>query len=321
MRPVATPQSALRAPLNRLLGTEANVRILRVLAETATPLSRAEIARRAELNASGVRRSVDALIGWGIVESVGAGSRRPVRLRREHPLAAPLEDLFQAERRRFEELIDGLQSQIAELRPPPLSAWVQGPVARDEDEPEDPLVVGLLAAAGDIDETADRLRAAVGDLVRAQDVLIEVRAFALPDLRAARHGRSELENLILLHGPSPLDLLDAEREREGGAAVDHALLDRRALALGRALAERIAEDPSLVERARRYVRERLEDASPGERETLREWDGLLENASVPRLRQFLVDPGERATRLRQTLPFLEALSPDERQEIIEQVER
>lgn len=321
MRPVATPQSALRAPLNRLLGTEANVRILRVLAETATPLSRAEIARRAELNASGVRRSVDALIGWGIVESVGAGSRRPVRLRREHPLAAPLEDLFHAERRRFQELIDGLRSRIAELRPPPLSAWVQGPVARDEDEPEDPLVVGLLAAAGDIDETADRLRAAVGDLVRAQDVLIEVRAFALPDLRAVAEARSELENLILLHGPSPLDLLDAESERERGAAVDHALLDRRALALGRALAERIAEDPSLVERARRYVLKRLQQASPGQRKELREWDRILESVSLPRLRQLLTDPGERATRLRQTLPFLEALSPDERQEIIEQVER
>ncbi len=298
-----------------------NVRILRVLSQTTVALGRAEVARRADLNASGVRRSVDALIELGIVEPVGAGTRRPVRLRREHPLAAPLEELFQAERRRFEELLESLRSRTAQLRPPPLAVWIQGPVARDEDGPGDPLVIGLLARAGEVDETADRLRSAVTELVEAYDVLIEVRAVTVPDLQAAPDERTDLEEVIVLYGPPPRDLLDVERESGRTAPGDHARLDRRALALGKALAERIAEDPSLVEKAHRYVRERLERASPGEWRELREWDRILESASLPRLRQLLVDPGERATRLRQTLPFLEALSPDERQEIIEQAER
>jgi hypothetical protein len=40
--------------------------------------------------------------------------------------------------------------------------------------------------------------------------------------------------------------------------------------------------------------------------------------SLPRLRRFLVDSGERATRLRQTLPFVDALSNDERDAILKE---
>lgn len=317
MRPTATTQGTLQAPLNRFLGTEANVRILRVLAGTRVPLGKAEIARRAELNASGVRRSVDELIEAGIVEPVGAGTRRPVRLRRAHPLAPALESLFEAEHRRFDRLMEGVRGRADRLRPPPTSTWIQGPVARRNDEPGDPLVVGILAPASQVDELRERLARDLDDLARAHDVLLEVRGYTLADLEADPGAKAELEDAMPLYGPSPLSLLEPEaRLRPGEAPGDHAALDRRALALGRALAERIAEDPSLLERARRHVRKRLENASPRERHDLDEWARLLDGASETRIRQLLVDPGERATRLRQTLPFLDALSPEERREIV-----
>ena len=94
MRPPAEQQSALRKPLNYLLGTETAVRILRVLSTTATPIGKAELARQADLNASGVRRALKPLIELGIVDEVGNTPRHPVRLRVSGALSQPLRRLF-----------------------------------------------------------------------------------------------------------------------------------------------------------------------------------------------------------------------------------
>jgi hypothetical protein len=59
-------------------------------------------------------------------------------------------------------------------------------------------------------------------------------------------------------------------------------------------------------------------ASPQERHELDEWAHSLRTASPGRLRRLLVDPGERATRLRQTLPFLGILSPEERRTVMDE---
>lgn len=124
MRPVKAPQRGLLAPLNRLLGTEANVRVLRVLAETREPLLRAEVARRAELAPSGVRRVLDQLIAEGIIEAVGAGARMPVRLRDAHPLASALRELFKAERQRIGDLARAVRKAAERLELPVPALWM-----------------------------------------------------------------------------------------------------------------------------------------------------------------------------------------------------
>jgi len=53
MRPTSRPQSALRCPLNHILGTEANVRVLRAILLSDIPIGVPELARRAELQPSG----------------------------------------------------------------------------------------------------------------------------------------------------------------------------------------------------------------------------------------------------------------------------
>ncbi|MBK8058777.1 MAG: hypothetical protein IPK33_13275 [Gemmatimonadetes bacterium] len=53
MRPILNRQSALRAPLNDILGTEANVRLLRALAATAAPMSPSRLAEATGLHLSG----------------------------------------------------------------------------------------------------------------------------------------------------------------------------------------------------------------------------------------------------------------------------
>jgi hypothetical protein len=102
--------------------------------------------------------------------------------------------------------------------------------------------------------------------------------------------------------------------------MTHAVLDRRALALARAIADRLKVDPSLVDSARRYIDARLTVASPGERLELLEWRDVISDMSVARLRRFLIEESPRATRLRQSLPFLGALSDEERTRINQSVE-
>jgi hypothetical protein len=324
MRPPSERQSALRAPLNDLLGTEAAVRILRVLTQTAGAQGKTEVARRAALNASGVRRTVDTFLDLGILEPVGSGPRQSVRLRLDHPLAPALQSLFEAERERFEMLLDELQSAVQELQPPVLAAWIEGSVALGVDGPGDPLIVGILAMAPQVDAVADRLFVALEDAMRRHDVLIEVRARTKADLAtASRRDLSQLESAIPLAGPSPLSYHEASAEPRRGRTLHagHSDVDRRMLKLAGAIADRLARDPALVDRARKYIARRLSRASASERRELLEWRQLLANTSLAQLRKFLVDPGERATRLRQTLPFVDVLAEDERDRLFHEADR
>jgi hypothetical protein len=289
--------------LNDLLGTEAYVRILRLLATTSVPLSKAAVARRTALNASGVGRAIADLIDAGIVESLGTGSRHLFRLWADHPLASPLADLFAAERARFESFVDGLRSTVQLLKPPPRAAWIQGPVATEADEPGDPVIVGILASAKAVDQAVQELRARVIDLERAYDITVSVRGLTSADFAA-----------LPLLGPPPMELLSGQRfERAETPPRSHEDLDRQALALAQAIAAKLAQDSSLRERTRRYIKRRLGRASARDRKELEEWDQILRTMSIARLKRFLVEPSERATRLRQTLPFVDALSKKERE--------
>src|SRR5580765_5600549 len=100
MRPVARSQSAFRTPLNAILGTEAHVRLLRVLSAASPPLAPSEIAEEARLNLSGVVRALSALEETGVVTRLGGSQRQLLAFNRDHPLAPAIGALFGAERQR-----------------------------------------------------------------------------------------------------------------------------------------------------------------------------------------------------------------------------
>jgi hypothetical protein len=62
--------------------------------------------------------------------------------------------------------------------------------------------------------------------------------------------------------------------------------------------------PELARRAREEMARRLATAPAPEARTLREWLEVLDGMTVPRLRRWLVGRGERATRLRQSMPLV-----------------
>lgn len=106
----------------------------------------------------------------------------------------------------------------------------------------------------------------------------------------------------------------------GGATLaamkTHEQIDRRSLALARAVVDAIDRDPSRagLERARSTCRRwPLQAPSPA----AAEWSRILER-EWEAIRLFLLDPGEEGRRLRQSNPFCGVLAPRERWEIYRQ---
>ncbi len=109
----------------------------------------------------------------------------------------------------------------------------------------------------------------------------------------------------------------------GGGGVSplgsHAFLDEFALAYHRAVAERLRAEPETVlERARRNLNRWIKgDAfGAGELASLEEWRRILGEADVERLVEIMTDSSDEGQRLRSSSPFVGALSPEERLEIL-----
>lgn len=323
MRPVLNRQSILKAPLNEILGREANVRVLRVLSGADSPVTASRLAELTELHISGIAGTVAHLGEHGIVEFVGIGTRRPVQFRRTHPLAPALQALFDAERARFTHIVERLSDAARRTSPRPRAAWLQGPILEGRDGLEDPLIVGLLCGVRDLETTVASFEDAIGNLELEQDVSIEIRGRTEADLLAGDDAELKaLRNVLPLLGAPPHAILEPDSPPDAGSAsprrhLTHEDLDARARALATAIAHRLDTDPGLAARARAHIAQRLPRASTGEQRELREWDRILRTMSLPRLRRFLVDPGERATRLRQTFPFTGILSAEEREELLD----
>ncbi len=99
----------------------------------------------------------------------------------------------------------------------------------------------------------------------------------------------------------------------------HAFLDEFALAYHRAVAERLRAEPEAVlKHANRNLNRWTENDAfgPGERMSLEEWREILGEADVERLIAIMTDASDEGQRLRSSSPFVGALSPEERLEIL-----
>lgn len=310
MRPTGTRQSARRAPLNSILGTEVNVRLLRLLTEFAGPATAAQLAREAGLSSPGVYQALEGLSGQGVVERVGRGSRGAFQLRAKHPLARALKLLFEAERGQFQRLLNDLHAAASELSPPPRSVWMFGTVADRSDRPGEPVRLAVVAGSKDIDRLIDTFHEALTRLEERHDVRIDLRALTGADIQSAGEDeRHMLERAMVISGLPPGAVLGTPASKRGKRPVHRgqAQHDERLLQIAASVAKMLERDPGVVDRARRHIRMRTRVASPGERKELEEWDRILRTMSVKQLQRFLVDRGDRAARLRQSLPFLEGV--------------
>jgi len=90
----------------------------------------------------------------------------------------------------------------------------------------------------------------------------------------------------------------------------HRLAEERSVAYHRAIAERLRDEPAILERARRRVEDWLTSGGPAPDAAAR-WAALLA-ADLAAIEAFLVERSEPADELRQSSPFAGALAPRER---------
>ena len=116
MRPIVSGQDHLRYPLNDLFGTQAQVRLLRVMAnEVDGPVSVSDVARRAGLTVPGAQKALGKLIAAGFISRVGGGRNHLYEIQRSGKLMQAALSLFQIEKSRYEDLTTILKKTIQEL--------------------------------------------------------------------------------------------------------------------------------------------------------------------------------------------------------------
>ena len=298
MRPVAEEQDLLRFPLNQVLGTEAQVRLVRVLAnQVLGPVSAPEAAEQAGITPAGARRALANLVQSGCVRRIGRGRSQQFELRDDAPLAPALRLLFRAEEDRYQELLAALREVLGTL-PRIRVAWIETLPA----EPSDPLHVGMVAGTREIAAAARGARQLLAELETRFDLTIELHPFTQADAPEV-----SWDQAVLLAGAPPSGGVGT------GSPPDHRGMEERAVDLARGVRRLLQEDPTLRARALRHVERLLEDPEPHmARHDLEAWGSILEQYSPERLGEFIVSDSPRAQTLRQSSPFLAVLTPTER---------
>jgi len=297
--------SVIQHPLNTLLGTEANVRILRALAHVADePLGATDAARYAGMSTVGTRKALKRLVRSGFVTSTGGVRSRQYKLTEKEPLLAALKALFKAEQARFDDFLRHLREGLGDI-PELRAAWVNKlPTTLG-----DPIEVIVVTEAKAISWIGEELRARVFPLEARFNQVIELLTFTRADAPEQSRGA-----LHLLVGPVP------DNDRFQSTRSSHSTREERALRMSGGITELIQADPTLIKRAIRHLDRLIQEGQGPATGDLLEWRGILETYSAQRVREFLVSTTSRARRLRQSSPFFAVLTADERDKLIERHE-
>lgn len=309
MRPVVYYQNSLRYPLNELLGTEAHVRILRVLANDVDgPITAPSASERTGLTIPGTHQALKRLLQSGFIVRVGGGRRYLYELNRSDKLIKALLKLFQAEKNRYEALLNSIKKKFEKPVPYPRSAWIQ----ELPNKYGDPLVIGVLHETKHLANYIHRLRTLLNRVERDFDITIELKGYTkadVPNLNA--------DKVTLLFGIMPFPgKYNLEMRTKPST---HKEKDQYMLELSHKLAEAIENDTSLVRRAREHVHHMLKNEHGSATKDIEEWRTILESYSIRRLSRFLTSTGERANRLRQSNPLFAILSSDERNRLLNEL--
>ncbi len=311
MRPIAGDQSPLQFPLNDLLSTGAQVRLLRVLAnEVVGPITAPDAAGRTGLTEAGARRALSRLASTGFVVRVGGGRSQQFALRESDSLVRALSQLFHTEQERYDGLLSALREALGEDRGV-RTAWVQV-MPRSSGEP---LELGIVGHSKTVSRVKDQVRCKLLPVEERFDLTIELHAYTRADVPEV-----EWNSVILLAGIAPSESPPkSSREPKHGAST-HRDREERALSFSRVVANYLDRDPSLRRRAQRHVDRLLAEDQGMATQDLREWQAILERYSLRRLREFLVSSTPRAQRLRESSPFFAVLNAEERDHLLAAME-
>ena len=307
MRPIVSVQNSLRNPLNELLGKEAHVRLLRVLAnEVDGPLTAPNAAERAGLTIPGTHKALKRLLQSGFVVRVGGGRKHQYELRSSDKLVKAVLKLFQSEKERYEALIGVIKDKIEKLVPYARAAWIQEfPNAFG-----DPIILGVLHETKHLASYIQRLQKQLYQVEQNFDLTIELNGYTKADLPD-----SEADKVTPVYGVLPFQ--DKFSRKMYETPLTREEKNKRMLEISRKLAEAVEHDTSLVRRAKEHVKRMLKSDHGAATKDIEEWHDILESYSVRRLSQLLKSTSERASRLRQSNPLFAVLKSDERSRLLD----
>ena len=306
MRPIVSDQNFLRNPLNELLGTQALVRLLMVLAcEVDGPLSVPNAAEHAGLTIPGAHKALKRLLQSGFVVRVGGGRKHQYELRHSDKLVKAMARLFQSEKERYEALLSAIKDEIEKLVPYARAAWIQ-------DFPNEfggPMILGVLHETKHLANYIQRLQKQIYQVERDFDLTIEMNGYTKADIHDLK-----ADEVAPLYGVLPFP--DKYSREMYAKPLTHGEKDQQILALSRKLSEAIERDTSLIRRAKEHVRRMLKSDHGSATKDIEEWRDILESYSIRRLSQFLISTTQRANRLRQSNPLFTILTSEERSRLL-----
>jgi hypothetical protein len=100
----------------------------------------------------------------------------------------------------------------------------------------------------------------------------------------------------------------------------HEWIDQRSLALHRAIAQKLCDQPKLLQRAKTTLERWMQPRQPAVPQVLLEWQEILNLWPLEKVLELLTSADERARRLRQSSPFCGILSPAERLAVFKEYE-
>jgi len=301
MRPIVLEQDFLRYPLNELFGTQAQVRLLRVMAnEVDGPLAVSDAAKRAGLTVPGAQKALNKLLRAGFISRVGGGRKPQYQIRFSDRLMQVALTLFQAEKDQYEQLISTIKTEIKNLKPHPYAAWIKE-IPKGVGEP---LTLGLLHETRHLTNCVQHLRARLNLVENDFDLTIELEGYTKADIFD-----HTFNDVTVLYGVLPPTNSSI---RQHASPLTHNEKNRRLEAISRKLAKAIEQDSSLLLRAKVHIDRLLKEDSGTATKDLTEWRDILDSYSLQRLSRFFTSSSERANRLRQSNPFFAIVNADER---------
>ena len=212
----SSAQSTLRYPLTVILGTEANVRLLRELSRHGGQLSAPALVFRTGLAKTSVWAGLASLDAAGVVSAAGTGRTLLYSLRAAHPLRSALDTLFEAEERRFDAILEAIRAAARNSGPGLVSVWLYGSVARGQDRPGSDLDVAIVAAEDTLAAALESVRDSLQSAGEALGFTPSVVGLAIDDVARLAAERDPwwaevTRDALVLSGPRPEDLAPTPR--------------------------------------------------------------------------------------------------------------
>jgi len=201
-------QSALRFPFSTIFGSEGNVRIMRELSRHGGQLSVGNLISRTRLTRPPILASLATLTGAGIVNESGTGHARLYNLNQSSPLFIPIQALFEAEEKRFTDILNAVKECASLFDDKVIAAWIFGSVARGDDHASSDLDIALIAD----DSVASAIQAESIDFlsVKGGELLFtpSINTLTVGDVRRLRESHDPLwkafvNEAIVIVGPRP----------------------------------------------------------------------------------------------------------------------